>query len=72
MDGGIFCVICLGDEGKKILSRILGGGILLKREGWLIAVYFKDDERFPRVSIRRDLKSHMCRSVSSEKDLLDL
>ena len=41
---------------EEILNRTLGGGILLKREGWLINVYLKCGERFPNVSIRRSVK----------------
>jgi len=41
---------------EEILNRTLGGGIFLKREGWLINVYLKCGKRFPNVSIRRSVK----------------
>ncbi|RJS94516.1 hypothetical protein CW705_00445 [Candidatus Bathyarchaeota archaeon] len=51
----LLCAICFRRKGS-LLIRTLGTGILLKKEGWLIAVYHKCGDRFPKVSIRRNIK----------------
>jgi hypothetical protein len=35
------------------MSKVLGSGVVLKKEGWLIIVYHKPGEEMPKVTIRR-------------------